>query len=197
MLSRRSASRPMYLCVAVFFARYWSARHNCMIGLWFFSGQKDKIELYPRRDTHLRAAAPNKMLYLVILRKAPKFNDLWRVIICPCLGCHVWLTYIHAFVSYLADWRTHRHMHRQTHTHTHLYVPTIHCGESALWGKFVRPSWSLWGTYTHTYKWYIVGKVHCGENPWVLVGRCGERTHRHTLTDALQTQTQTHTDPQR
>jgi len=125
MLSRRSASRPMYLCVAVFFARYWSARHNCMIGLWFFSGQKDKIELYPRRDTHLRAAAPNKMLYLVILRKAPKFNDLWRVIICPCLGCHVWLTYIHAFVSYLADWRTHRHMHRQTHTHTHTQVITI------------------------------------------------------------------------
>jgi len=30
---------------------------------------------------------------------------------------------------------------------THLYVPTIHCGESALWGKCVRPSWSLWGTY--------------------------------------------------
>ena len=38
-----------------------------------------------------------------------------------------------------------------THTHTHLYVPTIHCGESALWGKSVRPSWSLWGTYTHTH----------------------------------------------
>jgi len=128
MLSRRSASRPMYLCVAVFFARYWSARHNCMIGLWFFSGQKDKIELYPRRDTHLRAAAPNKMLYLVILRKAPKFNDLWRVIICPCLGCHVWLTYIHAFVSYLADWRTHRHVHRQTHTHTHTGDHDSCCG---------------------------------------------------------------------
>ena len=28
-----------------------------------------------------------------------------------------------------------------THTHTHLYVSTIHCGESALWGKSVRPSW--------------------------------------------------------
>ena len=38
-----------------------------------------------------------------------------------------------------------------THTHTHTYVPTIHCGESALWGKSVRPSWSLWGTYTHTH----------------------------------------------
>jgi len=45
----------------------------------------------------------------------------------------------------------------------------IHCGESALWGKSVRPSWSLWGTYTHKYKWYIVGKVHCGENMCVVV----------------------------
>jgi len=62
---------------------------------------------------------------------------------------------------------TYRQTH--THTHTHLYVPTIHCGESALWGKCVRPSWSLWGTYTHTYRWYIVGKVHCGENLCVLV----------------------------
>ena len=56
-----------------------------------------------------------------------------------------------------------------THTHTHLYAPTIHCGESALWGKSVRLSWSLWGKYTHTYKWYIVGKVHCGENLCVVV----------------------------
>ena len=44
------------------------------------------------------------------------------------------------------------HTHTHTHTHTHLYVPTIHSGESALWGKCVRPSWSLWGTYTHTYR---------------------------------------------
>jgi len=28
-----------------------------------------------------------------------------------------------------------------THAHTHLYVQTIHCGESALWGKSVRLSW--------------------------------------------------------
>ena len=39
-------------------------------------------------------------------------------------------------------------------------------------------------THTHTYMYqrYIVGKVHCGENPCVLVGRCGERTHTHTHT---------------
>ena len=40
-------------------------------------------------------------------------------------------------------------------------------------------------THTHTrttYQRYIVGKVHCGENPCVLVGRCGERTHTHTCT---------------
>ena len=44
------------------------------------------------------------------------------------------------------------HTHKLTEPaiQTHLYVPTIHCGESALWGKSVRPSWSLWGTYTHT-----------------------------------------------
>ena len=34
--------------------------------------------------------------------------------------------------------------------------------------------------HTHTYQRYIVGKVHCGENPCVLVGRCGERTHIRT-----------------
>jgi len=62
----------------------------------------------------------------------------------------------------------------------HTYVQMIHCGESALWGKSVRPSWLLWGTYTHTYQRYIVGKVHCGENACVLVGHCGERTHIRT-----------------
>jgi len=41
--------------------------------------------------------------------------------------------------------------HTDTHTLTvYLYVPTIHCAESALWGKCVRPSWSLWVTYTCT-----------------------------------------------
>jgi len=40
----------------------------------------------------------------------------------------------------------------------HTYVQMIHCGESALWGK-----------YTHTYKRYIMGKVHCGENLCILV----------------------------
>jgi len=32
-------------------------------------------------------------------------------------------------------------------------------------------------THTYTHQRYIVGKVHCGENPCVLGGRCGERTH--------------------
>ena len=44
-----------------------------------------------------------------------------------------------------------RRVDRKCDRHTHIYVPTIHCGESALWGKSVRPSWSLWGTYTDTH----------------------------------------------
>jgi len=56
----------------------------------------------------------------------------------------------------------------------------IHCGESALWGNCVHPSWLLWGKYTHTYKQHIVGKVHCGENQCVIVGRYGENTHIRT-----------------
>jgi len=45
---------------------------------------------------------------------------------------------------------------------THIpYVQTIHCRESALWGKSVRPSWSLWGKHTHT--------VHAN---YTLCGKC-------------------------
>ena len=33
-----------------------------------------------------------------------------------------------------------------THTHTHTPIRT----NDTLWGKSVRPSWSLWGTYTQT-----------------------------------------------
>jgi len=44
--------------------------------------------------------------------------------------------------------------------------------------------WYCWHTHTHThtytYQRYIVGKVYCGENPCVLVGRCGKRTHIRT-----------------
>jgi len=36
-------------------------------------------------------------------------------------------------------------------THIRTYVQVIHCGKTALWGKYVRPSWSLWGKYTHTH----------------------------------------------
>ena len=31
--------------------------------------------------------------------------------------------------------------------------------------------------------------LHCGENPCVLVGRCGERTHTHTQSNTHSTQT--------
>ena len=39
--------------------------------------------------------------------------------------------------------------YEHTHTYTHLYVQTIHCGESALWGKSVRPSWRCGEKNTH------------------------------------------------
>jgi len=51
----------------------------------------------------------------------------------------------------------------------------IHCGESALWGKSVRPSGVV--GKIHTY----VQTTHCGENLYVLVGVVG-KTHTHTET---------------
>ena len=123
-------------------------------------------------------------------RDTAKKTRTFLVLVSVCFSLHLWFwhysvnntsktirrkcsTNIHALINNASPF---------TYTHTHLYVPTIHCGESALWEKCVRPSWSLWGTYTHTSRWYIVGKVQCGENACVLVGRCGERTPTHTCT---------------
>jgi len=39
----------------------------------------------------------------------------------------------------------------------------------------------LTNTHTHTHTHLYVPTIHCGENPCVLVGRCGERTHKLTL----------------
>ena len=76
---------------------------------------------------------------------------------------------------------------KHTHTYKWYTVGKVHCGENlcllighcgenthictnnTLWGKSVRPSWSLWRKNTHTHKWYIVGKVHCGENLCIVV----------------------------
>jgi len=56
----------------------------------------------------------------------------------------------------------------------------IHCGESALWGKSVRPSWRC--GEIHTY----VQMIHCGES--ALWGksvrpswRCGEKFRFPTM----------------
>jgi len=56
----------------------------------------------------------------------------------------------------------------------HTYVKMIHCGESALWGKSVRPIVGVVGKI-HTYVQMIhCGKVRCGENLCILVGVVGK-----------------------
>jgi len=63
----------------------------------------------------------------------------------------------------------------------HTYVKMIHCGESALWGKSVRPIVGVVGKI-HTY----VQMIHCGES--ALWGksvhpswRCGEKFRFPTM----------------
>jgi len=76
-------------------------------------------------------------------------------------------------------WQTRTRAHRpatDSHTPTHLYVPTIHCGESALWEKSVRPSWSLWGTYTHTHTHTLMTSVRGMLETTVLTSMTPEKS---------------------
>jgi len=101
--------------------------------------------------------------------KLPKYSQplLWRPHYKTCFHSRAYKTMIATF------WFVGPQIHRQTH----LYVPTIHCGESALWGKSVRPSWSLWGKYTDTVrqtdtlKTILAFAIAGGKLAWVALVR--------------------------
>ena len=63
----------------------------------------------------------------------------------------------------------------------HVRYERTSCEQSGSCGRFTTHT----HTHTYTYQRYIVGKVHCGENPCILVGRCGERTHAQKQSNSI------------